>query len=1030
MDLTGSSLSSASINPDESSTLKAALFNSERILSTEPTIFHYPSTVIGGADSGGWVRKRKAVPTSSTPVESTPEKPPSFLNQIPAKHVAYRDVSNSHYPSSSPRYPPQIPSYAPPSRTGFFTPPLPPEYLNPFAGKPTLRGSNSESNNNNARRPVPPPPLFRHQYESKERVPFPPPDFMVPELKPSGKKALNTPSRPSSHHIPESAYKEVPVHPEVNNGNSNSNKDVSGQTSVRQMNDTDFDFVPILHYPSLTRILSGSSGRKHDSPDLGDRYSGPNSRHGHHNYEHMSKSLPNLRKDFNFVPNYPREETPKPQDTFKTPEKAEASASASQATASPPSSISTSAPVTVPTTTTAAAAAVMPAAPNRTQDMTDDLGVAKHPEGDTKTVETEESDMSNVAEAYNPYDRQHPTMDGDVYDSESHQVNDKNSLYLWVVAWDIHVYLIASLFTLLFVYAVYNLILMKFYKHLLSRPYYISIHVIIALIGILRAVYLFHDAYNTTRSYPEPISHLLLNITCPLLTTAFAIMFLYLIKTADVSPFNTSFLKHPICLILMSLTHLALCVCLDVTSDLTFDVSGMKYLPLVCQCIYILFCIILGGSYLYIYKTLANAASRKQVEMFGSLYTTTSEMHKNRPAALCLAIRITLAVAMLVLLMAAVQVYGIFGVPVGLHDSYSFLDPQNQNMQRWVWWAYHFSVRLIEIAICYLLSWAAMQRLNNEVDEKETNSQNSTTGLALFPCGPCRNAEENIDDIYPAVCNTNQAIHNYSLRTGKRVYDDSFPLNNITGDMAKTPIPTFENPDHVNNSYDRRKSKRHNGNLPWHLSQNQSNNYDEIGPGSEIIEIKDALTRKGLSSLNRSDSDASRNSHIPAHVSYESIGYHSGNFQARHMGVENGHFDYDKDTISENGSNLSKADSRCFESDAYDSNRGSFTVGHKKLHRSHDHRGSHGMKKSGTLMAFPPGEKRRMTSREGVQTLREGRDRVERQSPSSMLVDENGFVRFRSLADAERISEENSRRSGHGKKSLPRRSGNEDRIPR
>lgn len=32
-----------------------------------------------------------------------------------------------------------VPSYAPPGRA-FFTPPLPPEYRNPFADKPTLRG--------------------------------------------------------------------------------------------------------------------------------------------------------------------------------------------------------------------------------------------------------------------------------------------------------------------------------------------------------------------------------------------------------------------------------------------------------------------------------------------------------------------------------------------------------------------------------------------------------------------------------------------------------------------------------------------------------------------------------------------------------------------------------------------------------------------------------------------------------------------------------------------------------------------------
>jgi len=69
-------------------------------------------------------------------------------------------------------YPGDIPSYSPPSRA-FFTPPLPPEYQNPFADKPTLRGTNNEGLIAINRRPIPPPSLM----PSQDRIPIRPPDL-------------------------------------------------------------------------------------------------------------------------------------------------------------------------------------------------------------------------------------------------------------------------------------------------------------------------------------------------------------------------------------------------------------------------------------------------------------------------------------------------------------------------------------------------------------------------------------------------------------------------------------------------------------------------------------------------------------------------------------------------------------------------------------------------------------------------------------------------------------------------------------
>jgi hypothetical protein len=86
-------------------------------------------------------------------------------------------------PSFTTPTPHEVPSYIPPIRS-FFTPPLPPEYTNPFADKPTLRGSNSDGESSNAgRRPIPPPPP--RPPSGRDRIPLRPPD-LVPNLERDG----------------------------------------------------------------------------------------------------------------------------------------------------------------------------------------------------------------------------------------------------------------------------------------------------------------------------------------------------------------------------------------------------------------------------------------------------------------------------------------------------------------------------------------------------------------------------------------------------------------------------------------------------------------------------------------------------------------------------------------------------------------------------------------------------------------------------------------------------------------------------
>lgn len=202
-----------------------------------------------------------------------------------------------------------MPSYSPPGRNTF-TPPLPREYTNPFADKPTLRGTNSDSvvyssgggpglggggaggpgggggggvgpigagglggggvggSGVQNRRPIPPPSLLPGQ----ERIPYRAPDLVgktpVHQQQPSSpsiggdsatgssdrKKALNTPAHQNNQKQHGGGGKADHDQP-MTNSSSNSNEPTSSNSAV-------------LHFPSISRILSGSNGRKEDIPEV------------------------------------------------------------------------------------------------------------------------------------------------------------------------------------------------------------------------------------------------------------------------------------------------------------------------------------------------------------------------------------------------------------------------------------------------------------------------------------------------------------------------------------------------------------------------------------------------------------------------------------------------------------------------------------------------------------------------------------------------------------------------------------------
>ncbi|KAM7341331.1 uncharacterized protein ACRADG_012237 isoform 2-T3 [Cochliomyia hominivorax] len=242
------------------------------------------------------------------------------------------------------------------------------------------------------------------------------------------------------------------------------------------------------------------------------------------------------------------------------------------------------------------------------------------------------------------------------------------------------------------------------------------------------------------------------------------------------------------------------------TSVSSLPPSPPRVLSLICQIIYIFVCFSLGLLYLYLYRILKRILRSK------------SQNYIHGYQNLSYAIHITIATALLFVLLASLQIFG----AISISSSRPLITEKTSDID-WLQWGYQFSLRLIEIAIITLISWVTglkTSNSNNTVNINLTNNEarvvtaqvnggNSmfNTNLNVHPVRekhnvhnsqynhsnmtnfflPCTSSssQEQFDTDYPAVCNANTNLHTYTMRTGKLIYDDSFALNSLNASSGQ-----------------------------------------------------------------------------------------------------------------------------------------------------------------------------------------------------------------------------------------------------
>lgn len=763
-------------------------------------------------------------------------------------------------------YSKDMPSYVPPSRA-FFTPPLPPLYQNPFADKPTLRGTNSDSYGN--RRPIPPPSLT----PNKDRIPILPPSKVNVERYPDPKnetqietrekkKTLNTPSQ--NTHLGE----------------------VYGLN--RNVNESTFEYEK-GYIPSITRILSGSNGRHDDISDI-------------------------LLRTVTATPNIQRPEHKITKSRTPPPEKPKPSPTQQETKPEPPKTPIEEAPP--------AKKEIVAKLPERSESATAKKDV---PREEYTTQITDIVNLPNVKE-------------------QEENGTKASSEEIWVICWNVHVYLVVVCFIILAAYSIYKLIRYENDPHMFSKSYFLTIHLLLTVICVLRIFYLTYDPYNVSKSFNVFLYDFLHNFPLSLLATTFAVLILFLLKRTLT---HLKVKTRPVFLVIFGLMHIFLCFCLSISETLGhFERASL----IVCRPVFVLLALALGASYLYLYKIIKNVLAKKSQNL--------SEMCTQN---ISYASHITIAVALLFVLLGFVQLYALFFIKVDRFNG--------EIKHHWILWGFELSVRLLEISIITLLAIVVSLKMSQR--EKQT---------AGFPLFPCTTSDSSTDNIYPNNCNTNPNALNYSRN---EMIMDNLPTEPVER-------PNLLKAAFQNDSFDKKSTLER-----YQSDSERGSNFERFERpkwGSDRFENRQNVDQTSLNNFNQPNSghfernaqNSSRNERNSARKTYESAKYY--NKPKYDVEYNNEDYQHQEPNVYSEPVDQSAANHQ-YERTRHEFERGEFD------RRSRNSSNTSGRRSTGRA------RKNHARPHLGVQTL--PNHDVRHQIPDSMLVDDQGFLRFRHMQEFE-----------------------------
>ena len=267
-----------------------------------------------------------------------------------------------------------------------------------------------------------------------------------------------------------------------------------------------------------------------------------------------------------------------------------------------------------------------------------------------------------------------------------------------------HYYLFGVAFGVVALYSLLSIIRLWKRKHLLSQPYFISLNILVFLMGALRSIFLLVDAYNTRNTFPPLVAYIMYTLFLPSVTSAFSLLFMSLLAATRMQFISPSIQKVKV-IVFIIVVHFGLAITADILTAAHLDARIVLF---VCQMFYIIWGLFLFVGFMYLFGQLYKAAKDRQVLMnkyamkkLGLPASKQNQKPEHHKLTLSLGTILTLISSILGFLTVVLLIYG-------MADVYGVFE-KTKTPEAWRWWGYHTAFRALELAICITMSYIATQ---------------------------------------------------------------------------------------------------------------------------------------------------------------------------------------------------------------------------------------------------------------------------------------------------------------------------------
>ncbi|XP_069181407.1 uncharacterized protein [Procambarus clarkii] len=348
------------------------------------------------------------------------------------------------------------------------------------------------------------------------------------------------------------------------------------------------------------------------------------------------------------------------------------------------------------------------------------------------------------------------------------------------MAWVVHVYCAAGMYSLLAVLALLWLSRVHSATRLLPRGYYVTFHLLMFLAAILRCVHLFHDPYGAEHKLPEALAAVVEEVGWPCLTAAMALVVMGVVQAWRCPPHLPHQHHAPAALAVITVFHLMVSICAHLFSVLFPEHAGP--LRAAARTATAAWGGVIGvGSFLAVCR-VAQAARHRHGHLTVMLSRDAVEGTTQHPrVALLQGVNLALIAAFAQVILAALHLYGLLGPHYILQ-----LPPAHP----WHWLAFQSTCCLLELLAWVLLALISLLSVGGSPVKRETRKEANL--LSALWCGRCVSQDPSDREVCQGACQDSQAARSYTLQpstnTGpQQVLTQSYPARHGAHSLRNPP---------------------------------------------------------------------------------------------------------------------------------------------------------------------------------------------------------------------------------------------------